>query len=86
MKRHEIKKDARDFGCKCDWYEKRNLGAVEVVNPTRVVGGKVWPAAYFVEKVESTYDEMFGWETYRKTVAGPFATETTAQEWAEMYC
>lgn len=80
MKRYEIKKAARDFGCKCDWYEKRNLGAVEAANPTRVVGGKVWPAAYFVEKVE-----MFSWETYRTAIAGPFATEMTAQEWADMH-
>lgn len=85
MKRYEIKKAARDFGCKCDWYEKRNLGAVEAANPTRVVGGKAWPAAYFVEEVEKVYDEMFGWETCRTAVAGPFATEMTAQEWADMH-
>ena len=86
MKRYEIKKDARDFGCKCDWYMREHLGAVEAVNPTRVVGNRVWPAAYFVEEIETVRDEMFGWETYRKTVAGPFATKTTAEEWREMYC
>lgn len=85
MKRYEIKKDARNFGYKCDWYMKEHLGAVEAANPTRVVGGKVWPAAYFVEKVETVKDEMFGYETYRIPVAGPFATETTAQEWADMH-
>lgn len=64
---------------------KEHLGAVEAANPTRVVGKKVWPAAYFVEEVEKVYDEMFGWETYHTAVAGPFATETTAQEWADMH-
>ena len=85
MKRHEIKKDARDFGYKCDWYNKENMEAVEAANPTKVVGGKTWPAAYFVEEVETVRDEMFGVETYRTVVAGPFATETAAQEWADMH-
>lgn len=85
MKRYETKKDARDFGYKCDWYEKRNLEAVKAVNPTRVVGNRIRPAAYFVEEVEKVYDEMFGWETYRTVVAGPFATETAAREWADTH-
>jgi hypothetical protein len=86
MKRYEIKKNARDLGCKCDWYMKEHLGAVEATNPTMVVGGKTWPAAYFVEEVETIRDEMFGLETYRTVIAGPFAVETTAQEWIDMYC
>ena len=85
MKRFEIKKDSRDFGCECKWYDKQNLGAVNAANPTRVVGGKNWPAAYFVEKVERVYDKMFGWETRRETVAGPFSCETIAREWADMH-
>lgn len=86
MKRYETKKDARDFGCKCDWYMKEHLGAVEAANPTRVVGGKVWPAAYFVRVDEWVRDEMFGSDWQTVAYAGPFATETTAQEWADMHC
>ena len=82
MKRYETKKDTRNFGHKCNWYNKENMGAVEAANPTMVVGNKTWAAAYFVEEVETVRDEMFGVETYRTVVAGPFATEAAAKEWA----
>lgn len=85
MKRYEIKKDARNFGCKCDWYDKKNLNAVEAANPRRMVGMKSCPAAYFVEVVKEVHDEMFGWETHRKAVAGPFSCETVAKEWVAMH-
>ena len=85
MKRYEIKKEARDYGCKCDWYKKEHLGAVAAVDPRRMVGGKSWPAAYFVEAVETVKDEMFGLETFRTVVAGPFSCKTIAYEWAEMH-
>ena len=84
-KKAQVKKDARNFGCKTDWYKHENLVAVEMTNPTRVVGGKVWPAAYFVETVETVQDEMFGREEIRRTIAGPFSCETIAQEWADSY-
>jgi len=84
-KKAQVKKDARNFGCKTDWYKKENLIAVEMTNPTYIVGGKVWPAAYFVETVETVHDEMFGREEIRRAVAGPFSCETIAQEWADSY-
>lgn len=88
MKRYEIKKDSRDFGKACAWYNKKNLGAVEAANPRRMVGGKSWPAAYFVEKVERVHDEMREFATsydVRTVVAGPFSCETIAREWAAMH-
>ena len=58
MKRYEIKKEARDFGNRCDWYNRANLGAVEAANPTRPVGGRLFPAAFFVFANEWVTDEM----------------------------
>ncbi len=88
MKRYEIKKDNRNFGHKCDWYAKENLGAVNAMNPVRMVGNKVFPAAYFVVEVKMVRDEMREFNTnyeVRNTVAGPFSCEANATEWAEMY-
>lgn len=88
MKRYEIKKDARNFGSKADWYNHKNLSAVNAANPLHPVGGKMWPAAYFVVVVETVYDPMRDYSPcydVREAIAGPFATETTATEWAEMH-
>lgn len=84
MKRYEVKKDSRDFGKNCDWYNTNNMNEVNEMNPTRIVGHKVWPAAYFVEVVETVRDEMRNFNpvyTVHKAVAGPFGCEVTAREW-----
>ena len=87
MTNYKIRKDARDFGCKADWYNHENLGAVNAANPTRIVGGRVWPAAFFVFACNWAHNEMCetcpNFETCAP-VAGPFSSETIAAEWAEM--
>lgn len=85
MKRYEVKKNARNFGYKCDWYDEEQLKEVEAVDPRHMVGGKSWPAAYFVEKVETVKDEMFKLDTYRFVVAGPFSCEAAAQKWVDTH-
>ena len=89
MKRYQVKKQNRAFGNKCDWYNRVNLGAVEAANPTYPCGNRQFPAAYFVFKTEWVRDEMRDFNPNYQTftpAAGPFATETVAIEWAEMYC
>lgn len=88
MKRYEVKKENRQFGNKCKWYNKNNLPAVEATNPTYRCGGRQFPAAYFVYEVETVYDPMRDFNPRheeRTPVAGPFSCETIAQEWAEMH-
>lgn len=85
MKSYKVKKDARTFGCKASWYTKENLPAVENANPTRMVGNKMFAAAYFVDVVKMVHDEMREVATrymVNETVAGPFATEKDANAWA----
>lgn len=85
-KKHaEVELMGRNFGRSTDWYNHNNLVAVEAANPTWSVGGKLRPAAYFVQTVEVVNDEMFGRETFRNFVAGPFATKEAAQVWADGY-
>lgn len=85
MKQAKVIKDSRNFGVKADWYNHDNLQYVEAANPTRVVGNKVWPAAYFVRVDEWVRDEMFGSDWQTVAYAGPFATEQWAKDWADAY-
>lgn len=88
MKRAEVKKDVRDFGNACDWYNKDNMAAVEAANPVKNIGRFAVAAAYFVELVEEKRDEMREcgqWYKVRRAVAGPFPTEAAAMVWADSY-
>ncbi len=88
MKRTRVHEDARDFGVKADWYNHENLVEVEKVNPTRVVGRKRFPAAYFVAIEEWQTDPMADFnasEWVRIETVGPFATKKQAAEWAKAY-
>ena len=86
MKRNRVELMSRDFGCKAAWYKHENLAAVEAADPRHCVGGRMWPAAYFVVVEEQVYDPMRDfnpcyWVT-RENV-GPFATKEEAENWDE---
>lgn len=90
MTRYKIRLDARDYGSKgADWYMFENLPDVEAEDPVRVVGGRYWPAAYFVDAVERVRDDMRDFNPVydqRITIAGPFATEDDAWDWVDENC
>lgn len=88
MKRTRVHEDARDFGVMAKWYKHENLVEVEKVNPTRVVGRKRFPSAYFVAIEEWQTDEMADFNPskwVRVGTVGPFATKEQAAAWAKAY-
>lgn len=86
MKRARVEKMGRNFGCKAEWYKHENLAAVEAVDPRQYVGGKMWPAAYFVAVEEYVYDPMRDFNPgYWAAIEhiGPFADEAAAKAAAD---
>jgi len=88
MKRFTVKKDSRNFGVNAKWYNHENVERVEAENPTNYCGGRMWPAAYFVALEEWQTDEMREFNPSRWVAigfAGPFATESEANDWGMAY-
>ena len=82
---YKVMKENRDFGKCTKWYMHKNLPEVEAENPRQILGKYSHPAGFFVFRRCWNYDPMRDFQPGHETlnaVAGPFASQVAAEEWA----